>query len=92
MKGIINYKIVICERGEIPMHYHQTGKYIIKLLNFPSLKNEVIRRCSKKPNPKLLRKKRKKNKNFTDYVFIFYETYYICIINSINIFNLIRII
>ena len=29
MKGIINYKIVICKRGEIPMHYHQIGKYII---------------------------------------------------------------
>ena len=72
MKGIINYKIVICERGEIPMHYHQTGKYIIKLLNFPSLKKEVIRRCNEKPKPILLRKKRiNRIKSFTDKDFEF---------------------
>ena len=71
IKGIIKYKIIICERREIPVYFHQICKYIIKSLNSPSLKNEAIRRCSKKPNSILLRKKRKKNKNFTDYGFYF---------------------
>ena len=28
IKGIIRYKIIVCERGEIPMHFHQINKYI----------------------------------------------------------------
>ena len=47
IKGIIKYKIIICERREIPVYFHQLCKYIIKSLNFLSLKNEVIRWCSK---------------------------------------------
>ena len=63
-------------RGEIPMHYHQIGKYIIKPLNFPSLKNEIIRRCIEKEKPKsiLLRKKStKRSDNFTDKDYYYYN-------------------
>ena len=69
VKGVIKYKVMIYRRGEIPMHYHQIGKYIIKPLNFQSLKNEVIRWCieNEKPKPLLLRKKSsKRSDSFTD--------------------------
>ena len=60
IKGIIKYKITIRERGEIPIHCHQIGKYIINSLNFPSVKSEIIRHYNNKADMTIVKSKKKK--------------------------------
>ena len=60
IKGIIKYKITIRERGEIPIHCHQIGKYIINSLNFPSVKSEIIRHYNSKADMTIVKSKKKK--------------------------------
>ena len=77
IKGIIKYKIIICKRGEIPMHFHQP-------LNFQPLKDEVIKLCNKKPVTIILRKKQKELKTFSIKVLLVLKLYtYILLIKSI---------
>ena len=59
IKGIIKYKITIRERGEIPIHCHQIGKYIINSLNFPSVKSEIIRHYNSKADMTIVKSKKK---------------------------------
>ena len=44
---------MVCEKGEVPTHFHQIGQYIIFPLNFSVLKDDVIKFSDKETNGRI---------------------------------------